>query len=227
MSPCARDRAQSRGGCNDVQIDLGEGAPAEGPARPAVHLQSDGESCGRLVHPGFPGDSVGRIPSSLVVWSSAASARSNWWAPVSERAVNPGSSTTGTTTRSRPLGERRPFRPLVPGRRRARLWRRRSGSSACGVVALPVARRREPRRSLPGAWPRGRSVLTPGIEVGPIEGERETAVERTPAEPGHLEEREDRLDRYLRGDLPADDPAPRGVEEREVASIPWCKSQRA
>jgi len=31
MSPCARDRAQSRISCNDVQIDLGEGAPAEGP----------------------------------------------------------------------------------------------------------------------------------------------------------------------------------------------------
>jgi len=44
----------------------------------------------RLVHPGFPGDSVRRIPSSLVVWSSAASARSNWWTPVSEGAVNPG-----------------------------------------------------------------------------------------------------------------------------------------
>jgi len=55
---------------------------------------------------------------------------------VSERALYPGSSTTGTTTRSRPLGERRPFRPLVPGRRRARLERRRSGSSACGVVAV-------------------------------------------------------------------------------------------
>jgi len=52
--------------------------------------------------------------------------------------------------------------------------------------------------------------------VGPFEGERETAVERTPAEPGHLEEREDRLDRYLRGDLSADDPAPRRVEERDV-----------
>jgi len=60
------------------------------------------------------------------------------------------------------------------------------------------------------------SVLTPGIRVGPIEGERETAVERTPAEPGHLEEREDRLDRHLRSDLPADDPAPRGVDERDV-----------
>jgi len=52
--------------------------------------------------------------------------------------------------------------------------------------------------------------------VGPFEGERETAVERTPAEPGHPEEREDRLDRYLRGDLSADDPAPRRVEERDV-----------
>jgi len=41
-------------------------------------------------------------------------------------------------------------------------------------------------------------------------------VERTPAETGHLEEREDRLDRHLRGDLPADDHAPRGVEERDV-----------
>jgi len=52
--------------------------------------------------------------------------------------------------------------------------------------------------------------------VGPIEGERETGVERTPAEPGHLEGREDRLDRHLRGDLPADDHAPRGVDERDV-----------
>jgi len=41
-------------------------------------------------------------------------------------------------------------------------------------------------------------------------------VERTPAEPGHPEEREDRLDRYLRGDLSADDRAPRGVEVRDV-----------
>jgi len=49
--------------------------------------------------------------------------------------------------------------------------------------------------------------------VGPIEGERETGVARTPAETGHLEEREDR---HLRGDLPADDPAPRGVEVRDV-----------
>jgi len=60
------------------------------------------------------------------------------------------------------------------------------------------------------------SVLAPGIEVGPIEGERETAVERTPAEPGHLEGPEDRLDRHLRGDLSADDHAPRGVEVRDV-----------
>jgi len=43
-----------------------------------------------LVHPGFPGDFVPWIPGSLVVWSRAASARSNWWAPVSKRAVNPG-----------------------------------------------------------------------------------------------------------------------------------------
>jgi len=56
-------------------------------------------------------------------------------------------------TWSPPRGERRPSRPPVPGRRRARLHRRRSRSPACGVVALPVARRREPRRSLPGAWP--------------------------------------------------------------------------
>jgi len=120
-------------------------------------------------------------------------------------------------TWSPPRGERRPSRPPVPGRRRARLCRRRSGSRACGVVALPVARRREPRRSLPGAWPRGQLVLPPGIEVGPIAGERETAVARTPAETGHLEGPEDRLDRHLRGDLPADDPAPRGVDERDVA----------
>jgi len=52
--------------------------------------------------------------------------------------------------------------------------------------------------------------------VGPIAGERETGVERTPAETGHLEGREDRLDRHLGGDLPADDHAPRGVEERDV-----------
>jgi hypothetical protein len=122
----------------------------------------------------------------------------------------------GTTTWSRPLGERRPFRSIVPGRRRARFSRRPSGSPACGVVALPVARRRGPRRSLFGARPRGRLVLPPGIEVGPIEGEREGVVERTPAEPGHLEGPEDRLDRHRRGDLPADDPAPRGVEVRDV-----------
>jgi len=60
------------------------------------------------------------------------------------------------------------------------------------------------------------SVLAPGIRVGPIEGERETGVERTPAETGHLEGPEDRLDRHLRGDLPADDHAPRGVDERDV-----------
>jgi len=60
------------------------------------------------------------------------------------------------------------------------------------------------------------SVLAPGIGVGPIAGERETGVEPTPAEIGHLEGPEDRLDRHLRGDLPADDPAPRGVEERDV-----------
>jgi len=66
-------------------------------------------------------------------------------------------------------------------------------------------------RGLPDA-----SVLTPGIRVGPIAGERETGVERTPAEPGHLEEREDRLDRHLGGDLPADDHGPRGVDERDV-----------
>jgi len=41
-------------------------------------------------------------------------------------------------------------------------------------------------------------------------------VERTPAETGHLEGPEDCLDRHLRGDLPADDPAPRRVEERDV-----------
>jgi len=60
------------------------------------------------------------------------------------------------------------------------------------------------------------SVLTPGIGVGPIAGERETGVEPTPAEIGHLEGPEDRLDRHLGGDLPADDHAPRGVEERDV-----------
>jgi len=60
------------------------------------------------------------------------------------------------------------------------------------------------------------SVLTPGIGVGPIEGERETAVARTPAEPGHLEGPEDRLDRHLRDDLPADDHAPRRVDEGDV-----------
>jgi len=62
----------------------------------------------------------------------------------------------------------------------------------------------------------GRSVLPPGIEVGPIAGDRETGVERTPAETGHLEGPEDCLDRHLRGDLPADDPAPRGVQVRDV-----------
>jgi len=38
-----------------------------------------------MVHPGFPGASVPWSPSSLSVWSSAASARSKSWAPVSER----------------------------------------------------------------------------------------------------------------------------------------------
>jgi len=60
------------------------------------------------------------------------------------------------------------------------------------------------------------SVLTPGIGVGPIAGERETGVARTPAKPGRLEGPEDRLDRHLRGDLPADSPVPRGVDERDV-----------
>jgi len=41
-------------------------------------------------------------------------------------------------------------------------------------------------------------------------------MERTPAEPGHVEGPEDRLDRHLRGDLPADDRAARGVEVRDV-----------
>jgi len=41
-------------------------------------------------------------------------------------------------------------------------------------------------------------------------------MERTPAEPGHVEGSEDRLDRHLGGDLPADDHAPRGVDERDV-----------
>jgi len=41
-------------------------------------------------------------------------------------------------------------------------------------------------------------------------------MERTPAEPGHVEGPEDRLDRHLRGDLPTDDHAPRGVEVRDV-----------
>jgi len=50
-------------------------------------------------------------------------------------------------------------------------------------------------------------------------------VERTPAETGHLEEREDRLDRHLGGDLPADDPAPRGVdrETSAIASVVWTE----
>jgi len=64
------------------------------------------------------------------------------------------------------------------------------------------------------------SALAPGIGVGPSEGDRETAMERTPAEPGHLEGPEDR---HLRGDLPADDPAPRGVDEhRRRPSLRWC-----
>jgi len=62
------------------------------------------------------------------------------------------------------------------------------------------------------------SVLAPSIGVG-----HETGVERTPAEPGHLEEREDRLDRHLRGDLPADDHAARGVDEhRRRPSLRSC-----
>jgi len=66
------------------------------------------------------------------------------------------------------------------------------------------------------AWRTNASVLAPGIGAGPIEGERETGVERTPAEPGRVEGPEDRLDRHLRGDLPADDHAPRGVDEADV-----------
>jgi len=118
---------------------------------------------------------------------------------VSERAVNPGLHHPGPTTRSRPRGERRPSRR--PSRAEDEL------GSVEGVQALRRAVSSLSR--LPDGGNRAElcqarglanaSVLAPGIRVGPIEGDRETGVERTPAEPGHLEEREDRLDRHLRG----------------------------
>jgi len=43
-------------------------------------------------------------------------------------------------------------------------------------------------------------------------------MERTPAEPGHLEGPEDR---HLRGDLPADDHAPRGVDDEADVGHPF------
>jgi hypothetical protein len=178
-----------------------------------------------IVYPGFPGDSVPWIPGSLVVWSCAASARSKSWAPVSERAVNPGL----VPPRERRHGRRLEVRDVPPGApSRAEdellLCRRRSHSEACVVVAVSDRTDGGNRADLCQA--RGladASVPTPGIEVGPIEGERETAMERTPAEPGHLEGPEDRLDRHLRGDLPADDHAAEGVDEhRRRPSLRWC-----
>jgi len=65
----------------------------------------------------------------------------------------------------------------------------REGVHALRRAVSSLNRRRKPRRSLLGARPRRRSVLPPGIEVGPIAGERETVVARTPAETGHLEVR--------------------------------------
>jgi len=68
---------------------LGKG-PTSGPRSPGCDVPSgvvvsSNRETRRLVHPGFPGDSGPWSPSSLVVWSSAASARSKSWAPVSER----------------------------------------------------------------------------------------------------------------------------------------------
>jgi hypothetical protein len=195
--------------------------PTPDTAVPTTFAQEVATMSQPVVHPGFPGDSVPWIPSSLVVRSSAASARSKSWAPVSERG-----SPREPCIRVPPPRERRhghglsvrdvPSGPLSRaedelGSREGVQALRRAVSSLSPTEPTegtpPISARRVASRTL---------VLLPGIEVGPIEGERETAMERTPAEPGHPEEREDRLDRYLRGDLSADDRAPRGVEVREV-----------
>jgi len=65
------------GGDDEVSWRIGLAAEGETDALPCA--------VARLVHPGFPGDSVPWSPPSLVVWSSAAEARSKSWAPVSER----------------------------------------------------------------------------------------------------------------------------------------------
>jgi len=174
-----------------------------------------------VVHPGFLGDSVPWIPSSLVVWSCAAWARSKSWTPVSERGSPREPWIRVPPPRERRHGHGLLVRDVLPGPPS-----RADDELGCveGVQALRRALSSLSR--LPDGGNRAdlcqarglanASVLTPGIRVGPIEGERETVVERTPAEAGHLEGREDRLDRHLGGDLPADDHAPRGVDERDV-----------
>jgi len=138
-------------------------------------------------------------------------------APVSERAVNPGL----VPPRDPRHGRRLEVRDVLPGPPS------RAEDELGFVEGVQALRRAVSSLSrLPDGGDRAdlcqarglanASVLTPGIRVGPIAGERETGVERTPAETGHLEEREDRLDRHLGGDLPADDHAPRGVDERDV-----------
>jgi len=76
----ARGRANGRGGEGVARVCEAKALiVTRAPARVWVDAGTD------VVHPGFPRDSVPWIPSSLVVWSCAASARSKSWAPVSER----------------------------------------------------------------------------------------------------------------------------------------------
>jgi len=126
-------------------------------------------------------------------------------------------------TWSQPRGERRPFRPIVPGRRRARLCSRRSGSPACGVVAVAVARRREPRRSLFGAWPRERFSID---SRHPSEPDRGRTRDRRGTHPGG--DRSPRGERGPSGPSSAKRPASRRSctswrrGERRRPSLRWC-----
>jgi len=189
----------------------------------AAEGETDALPCAvaRLVHPGFPRASVPWIPSSLVVWSSAAEARSKSRAPVSERGSPREPCIRVPPPRERRHGHGLSVRdvPEGPPSRAEDELGSREGVQALRRAVSSLSRLPDGGNHAELCQARGladASVLTPGIGVGPIEGERETAMERAPAEPGHLEEREDRLDRHLRGDLPADDPAPRGVDERDV-----------
>jgi len=209
---------------------LGKG-PTSGPRSPGCDVPSgvvvsSNRETRRLVHPGFPGDSGPWSPSSLVVWSCAASARSESWAPVPERG-----SPREPCIRVPPPRERRHGHGLVvrdvpsgPSSRADDELGSREGVQALRRAVSSLSRLPDGGNHAELCQARGladASVLTPGIGVGSIEGERETAVERTPAEPGHLEEREDRLDRHLRGDLPSDDHAPRGVDDEADVGHPF------